>query len=400
MHRLFSYAKAAFTLLDLLVLNLVSIPFRLLFPIKRHKVILWSYYFKQYSCNPKYITEFLLGKDYDIVWVFNSDVLSRVIQLGLDSRIRVVRFKSIKYLYELNTAEFIITNCRTNPFDIGWKKRKHQKYIQAWHGGLPLKKIEKDVEKDLPKDYVKAAILDSKNSNVILSSCDYFTNLVNKSFWYHGEVLKSGTPRNDFFFDKDAVSSSRAKVCSFYHINPNNQIVLYAPTFRVDSSTQAYDIEWDPIIHYLEEKNNVAVTLLVRLHPNLIGKNINLNSIIRCSYYPIDATFFPDMQELLCASDILVTDYSSSMFDMALLKRPCFLYASDISTYDRGFYFNINELPFMIAYNNEELLEAFRSFSFDDYLRHVSLFMKRLGSYETGQASRIVAEWMDSNRLK
>ena len=126
--------------------NLLSFIVRLSVPVKKGRVACWAYSFKQYSCNPRYLTEYLLesNPEYGICWIFRKNVdISEV-----DKRIRCVRFKSLEYYILINSAEFLFTNARTDPFSIYWHKRPGQKYAMLWHGGIPLKQIEKDGEDD------------------------------------------------------------------------------------------------------------------------------------------------------------------------------------------------------------------------------------------------------------
>ena len=81
----------------------------------------------------------------------------------------------------------------------------------------------------------------------------------------------------------------------------------------------------------------------------------------------VDASFYPDVQELLFSSDILLTDYSSTMFDFMYSQKPCFLYTPDRKEYDRGYYWNIDELPFPAFCNNEEINSTVTNFSDDIY---------------------------------
>ena len=76
------------------------------------------------------------------------------------------------------------------------------------------------------------------------------------------------------------------------------------------------------------------------------------------------------MQELLCVSDVLITDYSSVMFDFSLSKKPCFLFATDIDDYknDRNFYFDFRELPFLLAESNDSLAENILDFNLKSYV--------------------------------
>ena len=104
-----------------------------------------------------------------------------------------------------------------------------------------------------------------------------------------------------------------------------------------------------------EENFQGEWTVLIRLHPNVANQSGNLFSYDGDRL--VDATAYPDMQELLCAADLLITDYSSSLFDYALTGKPIVQFATDIESYrrDRDFYFNLEDLPFPLARSNEEL---------------------------------------------
>ena len=96
-------------------------------------------------------------------------------------------------------------------------------------------------------------------------------------------------------------------------------------------------------------------TVLIRLHPNVASQSADLFAYDGKTV--LDATEYPDMMELLCAADLLITDYSSSMFDYALTGKPIVQFATDIEAYrkDRDFYFPLDSLPFPLARSNEEL---------------------------------------------
>ena len=110
------------------------------------------------------------------------------------------------------------------------------------------------------------------------------------------------------------------------------------------------------------------------------------------------------MHELLCISDVLITDYSSSLFDFSLLHKPCFIYATDYESYDRGTYFRLEELPFPLTLNNAELFDVISQFDKEEYeskldssdsdgVLHPSGSLL-LCSYETGKACEALYQWM------
>jgi CDP-glycerol glycerophosphotransferase len=112
----------------------------------------------------------------------------------------------------------------------------------------------------------------------------------------------------------------------------------------------------------------------------------------------VDASDYHDMQELMAASEILISDYSSCLFDFMLTRRPAFIFATDLAEYenDRGFYYSPRTTPFPIAESNEELARAISGFDLDRYREAVAEFLAEKGCREDGQASRRVVDLLQS----
>ena len=378
--------------------NMLSMFVRLGTKVKPGRVVCWAYNYKQYGCNPRYLTEYLLEHypDMEIVWVFRKGVDTSAV----DKRIKCVRFRTWEYLKMVNSAEFLVTNSRTDPWHIYWHKRPEQKYLMLWHGGAALKRVERDVEDRLGFSYVQKAKRDSKVCDLMISGCRANTELIKRSFWYSGEILEKGIPRNDIFFNTKLHNTIRQQVIAKYNLPKDGRIVLYAPTFRRSGTLEPYRIDWSEMIPRLERMfGGAKVTLLLRLHPNLIGKADTSSLINHPSV--IDMTRYHDMQELLCVSDMLITDYSSSMFDYAMLRRPCVLYATDVAQYDRGYYYDFRELPFPLAEDSEQLAALIEGFDEAKYQEKLRMFLdERLGLVERGVAAKELARWMVNNRIK
>ncbi len=361
--------------------------FRML-PIQKNKIICWSDNLKSYGCSPKYIAEYLAknrrGK-YDIVWVFNEDAK---IPDNIPDGIRVVRYFSIDYLRELHTAHIIICNCRMAPA-LMFKKRKGQKYIQTWHSSLRLKKIEGDT--NLPEAYIESARKDSANIDLLISGCEFSTDIFRRAFWYNGEIFGCGTPRCDIFFES---STARSKMCGDLGINEKSKVLLYAPTFRKDYKANDLGLDYAALKSALEKRFSDEWTIIYRYHPNVTDNT-------DASQLPVwlkNGTRYSDMQILLAGCDALITDYSSCMFDAAVAGKPCFLYAPDLEDYlanERGLYFDIKSLPFDVALSNEELCEKINQFEAERYSNDIKEFLNEVGSYEDGHAAERIAERID-----
>jgi CDP-glycerol glycerophosphotransferase len=351
-------------------------------PIKKNKIIISNFYGKGYGDNPKYIAEEIIKQnlDYDIVWILKKDLIGKAM---IPSPIRTVKSNSIRHLYELATAKVWIDNVRKTIYT---SKRKKQYYIQTWHGVVALKQIEKDLENQLPPNYIDIAKNDSKMIDLLLSNSKIHTNLFRRAYWYAGEILEIGSPRCEILVNSQDITE---KVLNYFNINRKQRILLYAPTFRENLNTDVYNVDFERLIKTLEKKYGGEWIVLVRLHPVMSTKTNSLeyNSKI------LNATDYEDMNELLSVSDILITDYSSSMFEFSITKKPIFLYAPDIAEYieERNFYFAIPSLPYPLAENNDQLQKVIEGHNNEKYLTELNNFLMEIGIFDPkGASAKIV----------
>lgn len=364
--------------------------FRIL-PIKKNKIIFWSNSFKDYGCNPKYIAEYLINnfksENLDIVWVFEN---GHNIPEKIPSEFRIVKYFSKEYLYELLTARIIITNHRMAKHYY-FKKRKKQIYIQTWHSSTRLKKIEKDAISNLSNYYINSAISDSKKCDYIISGSKFSTEIYKNSFWYKGKVLELGTPRMDIMFVNN--EKIKNKIKERYNIPLNKRMIIYAPTFRKDKCLDVYNIDSEKIVEALHEKYGGEWVILFRLHPNIS----NLSNKLKLKSFCYDVSKYEDIQELLSASEILITDYSSCMFDFILVKKMVILYVPDLLEYtknERGLYFDIEKLPVSISKDNKSLISEIIKFNNKIYVEKCEEFINRIGSIEDGGATKRICEFI------
>jgi CDP-glycerol glycerophosphotransferase len=363
------------------IIRAIQIIFSVL-PINKKKIVFLCDG-SRYDCNPKYLSEYM-GKntDYIKIWPFFGNVIDKI---EVPSDVKKVRIFSIRGFFDIATAGVVISNQRIS--ELIWRKRKGQKYIQTWHSSVRLKKIEKDAENYLSDGYKKLAIKDSESTDIILSGCEFSTDIFKRAFWYDGRIEKTGTPRIDYLLEDHLDVMKKVSE----DLNLNDQSILYAPTFREHSELLLNDNTAQDMLSQLFSKTKRKWTFIKRLHPNM-RKDIvceSGNNDIR------DATNYASIQELLIASDYVITDYSSLMFDCAFLHKPCVLYVPDYEEYlqkERGLYFRLEDLPFPRAYTCEELEEIILHFDRENYEKKVSEFLLKIGSYEDGNAcKRIVS---------
>lgn len=366
-----------------------SYPFLIIRPIRNNKIVVSSYFGKGYGDNPKYICEYLLSKrsDLDIVWLCKPEVIKEQSDL-FPKRIRLVKNKSVRALIEMFTAKIWIDNCRKSFYP---PKRKGQFYLQTWHAGFGLKRIENNATEKLKPRYVKLAKKDSKMCDLLVfESSDLFQD-IGKMFWYDGEIFREGVPRNDVIVNNDPHVIN--KIYEYYQLSKEKKIILYAPTFRAGELVQVSPEFLEQVRKTFSEKFGVEYVMLVRLHPNdTENKELILGEIENTNL--IDASSYNDMQELLCATDVLVTDYSSTIGEALVSNKKCFIYAYDYEQYqqNRGLVMDLIDLPFPVVMNQKEFLENIRNFNLNNYLTNVKKFKKELNISESGHASQTLGD--------
>jgi len=360
-----------------------------IFPIKRNKIVISNYGGKGFGDNGKYIALELLKQDfkYDIVW------LCRDINERFPQGIRVVKFKTLKSIYEQVTAKVWIDNMRKAEYV---RKRNNQYYIMTWHGGIGPKKIEKEVENILGETYVNAAKNDSQMADLFLAESEFTYNRYKSIFWYEGEVLKCGCPREDILFQD--TSDLKTKILRQIGIDMTSHIFLYAPTFRdnmTEKDLHVYKRQWHDILDTLSKRFGGKWVGFIRLHPNIAKLDKN-HSLAEASVY--DVTDYPDMQELLAVSDMVLTDYSSCVYDFGLTRRPGFMLVDDLEAYkkERDFCIDLDIVPFPIASSDEELVHIIENFDYDVYSKKIhDFYYNYCGLYSGGHASEIVCDRID-----
>ena len=365
--------------------------FSLFLPIKKNRILFCSFYGRGYGDNPKYICEALRNKGYDLLWLVKNEKEAQ----SLPEDVKGVKY-NLRAIFYIATSAVWINNSRS---EFIFKKKK-QLYIQTWHGGGAQKKCEADVVDKLSRSYIKMAKRDSRHTDIMISESRFMTDWYHKSFWYNGYVLECGYPRYDILLDD--TSKYKKKVCDYFNLSEDNEFVLYAPTFRADHSLNAYGVDFERLIDALKRRFNKNYVVLVRLHPNVANKDggILYNNKV------INSTFYPDMQELLAASSVLIGDYSSVNYDFCLKKQPVFRFVSDLDEYlnDRDTYFAFDEYPYPYAKNNDELESLIIKFNQKLYIDNLTAFFEKLGSRindgSSTQIANLINDYLSSKSKK
>lgn len=358
-------------------------------PIKENRIVFDNFGGKGYGDSTKYIAEELIksGRNYELVWLVDN-----LSSYEFPKQIKTVKIDSVKALYMRATAKVWIDNVRhLHPV----KKKKEQVYLQAWHAPFGPKKAEADAEKELGEEYVREAKYDGQIADGIISNSKLLDDQFKRAFWLsdHVEILSYGLPRNDFLARQIDNTSEYDYLRKKFGFEKDGFYILYAPTFRDNYSLEGYKLEYEKIAKEFSAKVNKKARIVVRLHPNVW----NQSNFINYGENILNGTVYPDMQELLLACDVLISDYSSCVFDFAILKKPVFICALDIKKYEktRGLLPEFYNFPFPMATSNEEMIKNIKNYNQEIYFANVNRYFKKYPLYDDGNASRRVVDWLE-----
>ncbi len=348
-----------------------------LLPISKSKIFFISFNGIQISDSPLYIYRRLKESNikYNYVWCYTEK--------KKDNNTIYVKLNSFSFFIQIITSKYIITN---NGLPAYIPYRRNQIIIDTFHGGGAYKNFnmaDKSINTD--KTLYKSLRYYEKHLSYFVSSNAKFTELVKIADLIPEEkILPIGMPRNDIFFNKEYINDIYFRVRNSLKIPDKSFVVLYAPTYRgfAKDSRFTFDLDINSLRKIIEEKYQKKAFLIFRGHHSFKEGKIY-------DQFDYDASGYHDMQELLCCSDFLITDYSSSIWDYSFLDKPVCLYASDIDDFieTRGFYTDPYSWHFKIAKNNEELIEIIKNFDLQEHIKNMNQHHCDLGSYEDGSAT-------------
>ena len=364
-----------------------------IFPIKKNTIFFMANMGKGYLCNPKYIYKSIIEDEqfcnYRYVWCFqNPDDIDKS-DFSLNTKI-INKNHYFKYFYYLLTSEIIVYNCGGFSYA---PIRKKQLLIETWHGGGAFKRVGLAVsdKSSSSKMGIKLAMKDVK---LFLSSCEIATEtLIKEAMGYKGEILNSGFPRNDLLFKDN--SDLKCKIREKIGVSDSDHIILYAPTFRGDEGNAKSFNDKFEILNPLLIKSAFERKYGGHWKFYTRGHQYTNNAYLDGS--DGDLSKYPDMQELLLISDVLITDYSSSIWDFSLTNKKCFLFVPDCVEYEskeRGFLVPIDDWPGIKVVSNNDFAEKIMSYSEDEVIKKNSRYFNSSKSYEHGDACEKVKNYI------
>lgn len=350
------------------------------FPLDKEKVVFSNFNGGNFGDNPSYVAQEFLKRNlnWKLYWVSASNY-------DLPKGILPVRPNTIFFAWHMATAGTWVDNTRKLYY---FKKRPGQFYIQTCHGGPGPKKIEKDCEELLSKEYVAYAKIDSKHIDLMLSPCKWQSDCFRNAFWYDGPILEKGLPKYDVYFEDPVFYQN--KIQSFFQLPADTRFVVYAPTFRESRKTDMYKLNYEQLLSVMSKRFGGKWAVIICLHPNIDARNYPLTY----TDHILNGRTYNNMQELLAASDAIISDYSGCVTEFAMLSRPGFLYIEDYeeAKLERGYYYELTELPLPLAFSNEELMQNIEAFDEKIYQHKCKAFCDWMQFFDNGHASEAVVD--------
>lgn len=391
------------------IYTIVSMLKRKFKKVNKNKIVFTSFD-GHYSDSPKYISIAIhkLAPDIEQVWLINEKYSNLIpdyaTAININSEEATQHKISARAIvdnvyatraYEQITAG-VLASFKRKVFS--WINKKNGQYIfTTWHG-TPLKRMGRD----------------QIGNSVYGFSCPATTMLLGNKFtldimrhltFSNIKMKLIGCPRNDILFASD---EKKNEIKERLGLPLDKKIVLFAPTFRTDGNMskkninrsgidQLSQIDFDKLFLVLNKKFNGNFVFVGRFHYH-VEQMINFDELNK--KYPnkiINGNLHDDMAEYLAATDVLLTDASSSMFDFALTKRPCFLLFPDLTYYkdsERGFYLDINTLPFPCSKNFDELCNDILNFNPIVYENKIDEMLSSFGYVDDEGSSERIANYI------
>lgn len=349
-------------------------------PLDPHLAVYCAYDGRGVRCNPGAVYEKAreLAPDVRGVWIVKADRVA-----GLPADAEFVVEGSFAYFRALARARYLINNAH---FADHLVKRAGSVHVQTHHG-TPLKfmgmdGLFHDGRTGAGREKLLAKVA---NWDYSLAANPHMTQAWRTAYPGTWESLEYGYPRNDILVN--AAPDHGSRVRAELGIDPGKRVILYAPTHR-GRTAERFDGRID--VAALAEALGPDAVILLRTH-YFYDKQARPSA----SAQVVDVSEYPIVEDLYLAADVLVTDYSSAMFDYAVLDRPIVVFAADWDGYrrTRGAYFDIFEVsPGVVVTTQEELHDRFATGAVDgDAARQArAAFRERFCALEDGKASERV----------
>lgn len=363
-------------------------------PIKKKVILFESNLGRNYTGNPRAIYEEMvrqgLDQQYECIWFFENP------RKKIKGNAKVVKRARLQYLYYMAIAKVWVFDCRQPEFLI---KRKETSYIQTWHG-TPLKKLALDMEQidsvvsSSIEEYHEQFRKNTATWDYLVSQNHFSTETFKRCFDFeHKPILEVGYPRNDILFrcnHKKYIDHLKDQ----YNIPKDKKVILYAPTWRDNEFYVQGVYKFVSPLDFKQAQKQLGdeYVFLVKYH-YLVSDKIDWSEYEGFVYSFNEKV---DISRLYLIADMMITDYSSVMFDYSLLKRPMLFFAYDLENYEnnlRGFYFDfLKEAPGPISKTTDQLIDDIKNYNKDQWKEKYDQFTEKYNSADDGHASEKIVE--------
>lgn len=357
-------------------------------PVRDDVVLFESNVGRNFTGNPRAIYEEMVRRGLDRK--YRCYIILEDTNVEIPGTAKKIKRNRFRYFYYFSIAGIWISDTRFPRYII---KRRDTVYIQTWHG-TPLKRLALDMDavymsgESSLEEYKKNFYSNVMTWDYLVSQNRYSTEIFRRAFGFEKEILEIGYPRNDILFRKhDREEIDRIK--ETLGLKKDKRVILYAPTWRDDEyyANGIYKFSTGLDFHLLKKEFEEDTIWIVKYH-YLVQDYINWSDY-EGFIYAFDKNY--DISLLYLVSDMLVTDYSSVMFDYSILNRPMFFYCYDLCEYKerlRGFYFDfINEVPGPVVESTQALIQAIKEYDYEAYRDKYEAFRKKYNHADDGNAS-------------
>ncbi|CAD2078584.1 CDP-glycerol glycerophosphotransferase family protein [Jeotgalicoccus coquinae] len=287
----------------------------------------------------------------------------------------------LKGLYHLATAKYLFVD-NYHVVLAACNFRTPVKCIQLWHANGAVKYFgcrDKTIKNRPASAHRRFKKVYSRFHYIAVSS-DEMAYIFKEAFGAGPErIIKSGVPRTDFFYHPDAVDTAAAEIHAALPELESKKILLYAPTFRDDE----YDVTKIHLdIDTMKKQLSADYHLLLKLHPAVKLTGFENDEFVT------DVSGDFDINPLLLAADILITDYSSIPFEFSILKKPMIFFPYDLNEYEksRGLWFNYQSyMPGPVAFSTKEIINILKNNNFD--MERIEAFNNQWNKYSSGNSA-------------
>ncbi len=344
------------------------------------KIVFESFHGKQYSDNPRAISEAMHRLDPTIQLVWGVEDPEKL-RPQVPEYVRLCQVDTPAYRRERATAAAYVRN---EAMTEDLRKGKGQLYIQTWHGDRGIKRIVYDAR---AREARGTQVVDDALTDLFVVGSDYAEKRIQTAFAYHGETLKAGCPRNDCLVHPAGGEKIREKL----GIKPGQKLLLYAPTLRKGHKVVEGTLNLAETLAALQKRDGASWVGLMRAHPKSLGLRVQDGGDV------VDVSAYPDMSDLLMIADALITDYSSCAGDFLLRKKPLILAQFDLAQYneeERSFYVDPAEAGFLIARSQAELGALLQNTTDRQFAENCERVLAFFGTRETGSAAEACCRWI------